>query len=53
MYHGWADYVVYGGLPLTATMKANNSANTIRQYVEYLENVVYNKLQGCYECDEG
>lgn len=31
MYHGWADYVVYGGLPLTVTMK------TDEQKVRYLE----------------
>lgn len=31
MYHGWADYVVYGGLPLTVTMK------TEEQKVRYLE----------------
>lgn len=74
MYHGWAEYVIYGGLPLTVTMKtedqvnvlasaigsftnvpkieatfkseiqSNISANTIRQYIEYLENAfVINK----------
>ncbi|MBQ7780658.1 MAG: ATP-binding protein [Lachnospiraceae bacterium] len=30
MYHGWAEYVVYGGLPLTVTMK------TEEQKVNYL-----------------
>ncbi len=107
MYHGWAEYVIYGGLPLTVTMKteeqkinyltklfeetylkdiierhhieksqeledlvnvlasaigsltnvpkieatfksviqSNISANTIRQYIEYLENAfVINKV---------
>jgi len=33
MYHGWADYVTYGGLPLTVTMK------TDEQKVRYLENL--------------
>lgn len=33
IYHGWADYVVYGGLPLTATMK------TDEQKVIYLTNL--------------
>lgn len=31
IYHGWADYVVYGGLPLTVSMK------TEEQKVRYLE----------------
>jgi len=31
MYHGWADYIVYGGLPATVTMK------TEEQKVRYLE----------------
>jgi len=31
MYHGWADYMVYGGLPLTVTMK------TEEQKAHYLE----------------
>ena len=30
MYHGWADYTLYGGLPLTVTMK------TETQKVSYL-----------------
>ena len=30
IYHGWADYVTYGGLPLTVTMK------TEEQKIEYL-----------------
>ena len=30
IYHGWADYVIYGGLPLTVTMK------TEEQKIEYL-----------------
>lgn len=30
MYHGWAEYVVYGGLPLTVTMK------TEEQKIQYL-----------------
>lgn len=30
MYHGWADYILYGGLPLTVTMK------TEEQKVSYL-----------------
>ena len=30
MYHGWAEYVVYGGLPLTVTMK------TEEQKINYL-----------------
>ena len=33
MYHGWAEYVVYGGLPLTATMK------TEEQKIHYLTNL--------------
>lgn len=31
VYHGWADYIIYGGLPLTATMK------TEEQKIHYLE----------------
>ncbi|MCM1537869.1 MAG: ATP-binding protein [bacterium] len=30
MYHGWAEYVIYGGLPLTVTMK------TEEQKIKYL-----------------
>lgn len=30
MYHGWADYILYGGLPLTVTMK------TEEQKISYL-----------------
>lgn len=33
MYHGWAEYVVYGGLPLTVTMK------TEEQKIGYLTNL--------------
>lgn len=33
MYHGWAEYVVYGGLPLTVTMK------TEEQKIAYLTNL--------------
>ena len=33
MYHGWAGYVVYGGLPLTVTMK------TEEQKISYLTNL--------------
>lgn len=33
IYHGWADYVVYGGLPLTVTMK------TDEQKITYLDNL--------------
>lgn len=33
MYHGWAEYVVYGGLPLTVTMK------TEEQKITYLTNL--------------
>ncbi len=33
MYHGWAEYVVYGGLPLTVTMK------TEEQKINYLINL--------------
>lgn len=33
MYHGWAKYVVYGGLPLTVTMK------TEEQKISYLTNL--------------
>lgn len=33
IYHGWADYVVYGGLPLTVTMK------TDEQKISYLDNL--------------
>jgi predicted AAA+ superfamily ATPase len=33
MYHGWAEYVVYGGLPLTVTMK------TEEQKINYLTNL--------------
>jgi predicted AAA+ superfamily ATPase len=33
IYHGWADYVIYGGLPLTATMK------TEEQKIKYLSNI--------------
>jgi predicted AAA+ superfamily ATPase len=33
MYHGWAEYVVYGGLPLTVTMK------TDEQKINYLTNL--------------
>ena len=33
MYHGWAEYVVYGGLPLTVTMKTED------QNINYLTNL--------------
>lgn len=33
IYHGWAEYVVYGGLPLTVTMK------TEEQKISYLTNL--------------
>ncbi len=33
VYHGWAEYVVYGGLPLTVTMK------TEEQKISYLTNL--------------
>lgn len=33
MYHGWAEYTVYGGLPLTVTMK------TEEQKIHYLMNL--------------
>lgn len=33
MYHGWAEYTVYGGLPLVATMK------TEEQKINYLTNL--------------
>ncbi len=33
IYHGWAEYVIYGGLPLTVTMK------TEAQKVNYLTNL--------------
>ena len=33
IYHGWAEYVVYGGLPLTVTMK------TEEQKIHYLTNL--------------
>ena len=33
VYHGWAEYVVYGGLPLTITMK------TEEQKINYLTNL--------------
>jgi hypothetical protein len=33
VYHGWAEYVVYGGLPLTVTMK------TEEQKINYLTNL--------------
>ena len=33
MYHGWTEYVVYGGLPLTVTMK------TEEQKISYLTNL--------------
>lgn len=33
MYHGWAEYVAYGGLPLTVTMK------TEEQKISYLTNL--------------
>ena len=33
VYHGWAEYVIYGGLPLTVTMK------TEEQKVNYLTNL--------------
>lgn len=33
MYHGWADYLMYGGLPLVSTMK------TEAQKVQYLANL--------------
>ncbi len=36
MYHGWADYVTYGGLPLIATMK------TEEQKIQYL-NALFNE----------
>ncbi len=33
VYHGWAEYVIYGGLPLTVTMK------TEEQKINYLTNL--------------
>lgn len=33
VYHGWAEYVMYGGLPLTVTMR------TDEQKVKYLQNL--------------
>ena len=33
IYHGWAEYVIYGGLPLTVTMK------TEEQKINYLTNL--------------
>lgn len=33
IYHGWAEYVIYGGLPLTVTMK------TEEQKIRYLTNL--------------
>jgi len=33
IYHGWAEYVIYGGLPLTVTMK------TEEQKISYLTNL--------------
>lgn len=33
VYHGWAEYVIYGGLPLTVTMK------TEEQKIRYLTNL--------------
>lgn len=33
VYHGWAEYVIYGGLPLTVTMK------TEEQKIKYLTNL--------------
>lgn len=33
VYHGWAEYVIYGGLPLTVTMK------TEEQKISYLTNL--------------
>lgn len=33
VYHGWAEYIVYGGLPLTVTMK------TEEQKIHYLTNL--------------
>ena len=33
MYHGWAEYIIYGGLPLTVTMK------TEEQKIKYLTNL--------------
>lgn len=33
MYHGWAEYVIYGGLPLTVNMK------TEEQKIKYLTNL--------------
>ena len=33
VYHGWSDYVTFGGLPLVATMK------TEQQKISYLTNL--------------
>ncbi len=33
MYHGWAEYTIYGGLPLTVTMR------TEEQKIRYLTNL--------------
>ena len=33
MYHGWSEYVIYGGLPLTVTMKTED------QKIKYLTNL--------------
>ena len=40
MYHGWAEYVMYGGLPLTVTMKTDEQKS---QYLEHLFQETYLK----------
>lgn len=43
VYHGWAEYVIYGGLPLTVTMKTEEQKITylIRLFEEtYLKDII-------------
>lgn len=43
VYHGWAEYVIYGGLPLTATMKTEEQkvGYLTRLFEEtYLKNII-------------
>lgn len=49
VYHGWAEYVTYGGLPLTVTMK------TEEQKINYLSRLLKKPFYWriVWNCSEG
>jgi predicted AAA+ superfamily ATPase len=56
MYHGWADYVLYGGLPFAATLKnAAQKSAYLRQLFQttYLKDILErNRLEKTHELEE-